>query len=57
MKKLTLYVNDDCVAVSVTTLTKKENIDNINVYAFDVQESDTLMMPTVNDELITGGEK
>ena len=46
MKKLTLFVNDDCVCVSVTTFTKKENIDNINVHAFDVQETDTLIMPS-----------
>lgn len=46
MKKLTLFVNDDCVCVSVTAFTKKENVENINVHAFDVQESDTLIMPT-----------
>lgn len=46
MKKLTLFVNDDCVCVSVTTFAKKENIDNIDVHAFGIQETDTLIMPS-----------
>ena len=46
MKKLTLFVNDDCVCVSVTAFTKKGNIDNIDVHAFGIQDTDTLIMPT-----------
>lgn len=30
MKKLTLFVNDDCVCVSVTAYTKKKDLDNID---------------------------
>lgn len=46
MKKLTLFVNDDCVCVSVTTYTKKKDLDNIDVHAFAIQDTDTLIMPT-----------
>lgn len=39
MKKLTLFVNDDCVCVSVTAYTKKKDLDNIDVHAFAIQDT------------------
>lgn len=39
-------MNDDCVYVSVTAFTKKGNMDNIDVHAFGIQDTDTLIMPT-----------